>query len=129
MATESITIFGDPRKVCTAVLGRIDEWEARYQRLQERQAELEKLPMLEASLYWHMDAYLYLIGPTKGGYRTRKYIGNQPEKVKDATEAVTRFRSHRTISKELQHIENRIMETQFSLQQCLSMLEDWGHKL
>lgn len=53
-------------------------------------ATLRQLGTEDASPFWHLDTYLYLIYPTKNGKRQRRYIGSNTERVQAALAAIKR---------------------------------------
>lgn len=119
-----MVIFATMRKTLASTLTRLDAIEAEYKALAVRRKELEKLPMEDASPYWHAEKYLYLICRTHDGYRPRKYVGKKPEKVEAALASITRFKEHAGIVKEMQAIHNRMYDVQFLLQQVGNKLND-----
>jgi len=55
-------------------------------------SHLEQLGTINASLHYKAGKYLYLIHPTQeNGERVRQYVGAQPEKIKEAEKAITRY--------------------------------------
>lgn len=117
-----MALFETMRKTLAGTLQRIDEIEAQYKALDAKRKRLETLKMIEGSPYWHGEKYLYVIGRTKGGYRPREYIGNKPENVDAAMQAMERFETHKKTIDEMQELKNQVTAAQFLLQQCSSML-------
>lgn len=63
---------------------------------------------LKASPYWLNGEYLYLVHPkTPERARHRKYVGNDPERVKEALQQVSRGKQHARLSKEKREMERR----------------------
>lgn len=118
-----LTFFATLRGTCVDALVKIDELEARYGQIETRRKELAKMPMEDASLFWHEEKYLYLIGRTVNGYRPRRYIGNKSEKVEEAVALVSNFEEYQVTLAELQHLRNRVTEAQFLAQQLVSALK------
>ncbi|QQD20353.1 PAS domain S-box protein [Oceanospirillaceae bacterium ASx5O] len=80
--------------------------------------ELEQMsdqPRIDATPFWHQGRYLYLIQPQINGKRTRRYIGSQPDNVKDALAAIRRHQRYEQIQQELQHIDSQIRAAGFRL--------------
>lgn len=102
-----------------ALVGRLQQ---RYDALNAAQQEIAKLPMVDASPYWHADKYLYLIHRTTAGYRPRKYVGNNPERVAEALAEIERFKEHARLESEIQRMKTRMLD-------CLCRLEMFYSKL
>jgi len=83
------------------------------------QQQIAGLPRVEASASWHQGRYLYLIEPQKNGKRKRRYIGSDPDKVRQALAAVKRQERYQQISQELLRIEEQIRSATFRLDSFL----------
>ncbi len=77
--------------------------------------QMSDLPRIDATPFWHQGRYLYLIQPQINGKRTRRYIGSQPDKVKDALAAIRRHQRYEQIQQELQQIDSQIRAAGFRL--------------
>lgn len=117
-----LTVFLTARETCAAALAKIEEIETRYGRAETRRAEVAKLQMEDASPYWHEEKYLYLVGRTIDGYRPRKYIGNNPERIEEALAALSNFKEYQAILAEMQYLRNKATAAQFLMQQLISTL-------
>ena len=60
--------------------------------LEEKIESLKEKGTVNATLHYKAGRYLYLIHPTDNtGNRKREYVGANPEKIKEAQEAVNRY--------------------------------------
>lgn len=77
--------------------------------------QMNDLPRIDATPFWHQGRYLYLIQPQINGKRTRRYIGSQPEKIKEALAAIRRQQRYGQIQQELQQLDSQIRAAGFRL--------------
>jgi hypothetical protein len=80
-----------------AAAKRLDALCTEINTLDAQAEELQTAGTIEATPYYRQGKYLYLIGPTVGGYRERQYIGNDPAKIDAALDAVRRHRRRQEI--------------------------------
>jgi len=83
------------------------------------QQQIAGLSRIEASASWHQGRYLYLIEPQKNGKRKRRYVGSDPDKVRQALAAVKRQERYQQLSQELLRIEEQIRSATFRLDSFL----------
>lgn len=124
MAMERITVFEDARKACAAVMATINALEAQYHQLEAHRVCLARLPMEDASPYWHEEKYLYTIGKTVNGRRPRQYIGNKPEKVEEALARISNFDDYQSSLAKMTQIRNKTKEAQFLAQRLLRVFSE-----
>lgn len=114
--------FATMRRMLAEAGKTLDGLEKRHTELDDERKRLEKLPMSDASPYWHEEKYLYLIHRTVDGFRARKYVGCKPDKVKAALDSITHFQQHETICREEEQLRNRLVDANYFLQQFVHRL-------
>ncbi|WP_430460914.1 PAS domain S-box protein [Thalassolituus sp. LLYu03] len=81
--------------------------------------DMQDLPRIDATPFWHQGRYLYLIEPQKNGKRKRQYVGSDPDKVKGALAAMRRQQRYQQVQQELTQIEHQIRNATFKLDSFL----------
>jgi len=81
--------------------------------------DMQDLPRVDATPFWHQGRYLYLIEPQKNGKRKRTYVGSNPEKVKQALSAMRSQRRFLQVQQELVQIDDQIRGATFKLDSFL----------
>lgn len=81
--------------------------------------DMQELPRVDATPFWHQGRYLYLIEPQKNGKRKRQYIGSDPDKVKQALSAMRCQQRFLQVKQEISQIEYQIRNATFKLDSFL----------
>lgn len=97
------------------VHAQLEQLKLRRGHLHAEQQQMHDLPRIHATPFWHQGRYLYLNQPQINGKRTRRYIGSQPDKVRDALAAVRRAERYQQIEQELQQLDAQIRSASFRL--------------
>lgn len=99
----------DARRMLSKTAGVIADIEGRQELIRNFMATLKKAGIERATLSWGNKRYLYLIYPTKPGEaRVRRYVGNNPAKVRDAIAKVERCRHYDYLESILADLNNSI---------------------
>ena len=79
--------------------------------LTQRLAELKAQGLIYATEHWKDGKYMTLLYPIQPGQpRQRKYVGNDPAKVKEAQEQIQRAKDYDSIDRQLQCINGTLSE-------------------
>lgn len=97
---------------------------AGYAALNAELSTLEALPVINASPYWLNGEYLYLVHPkTPERARHRKYVGNDPERVKEALQQVSRGKRIKEIVRVRRKIDRQVNAAIRALVRGVTFLE------
>lgn len=94
----------------------------RHAAILSRMKDLEEAGLIYATPYWREEKYLYLIYPMKGGERRREYIGADPDKIKDALEAVKRVEEYDQLSEKLSRLKRSLSLARYEMGQVVRTL-------
>lgn len=104
------------------LLRSIESVAGKYDEILTRMKKLQNAGIIHATPHWCQDKYLYLIYPMKLGQRTRKYIGADRYKIKDALEAVRRVDEYEILSQKLIHLEKVLSQGNDELKRVVQTL-------
>lgn len=89
-----------------------------------RQEALEKAGLADYSPYW-LGRYLYKSHPTSSNRpRWREYVGNKPEFIKEAIDAVERRKQYARLQKEKRDIELRSYRIARTLLNLITVIKE-----
>lgn len=88
-------------------------------KVSEMQA-LKKAGLIYANEHWRDGKYLYLIFPSRGGDRERRYVGADEKKIADAKASIQRAKDYDVLASEVRGIEQRLSRGRESLQSALA---------
>lgn len=98
---------------------QLEQLKVFYTHLLSEFDDMQHLPRVDATPFWHQGRYLYLIEPQKDGKRKRKYIGSNPEKIKQALSAMRSQQRFIQVRQELVKIDDQIRSATFKLDSFL----------
>lgn len=103
-----ISSLNDAATLLPGLIANIDVTTAE---LNQRLAELKAQGLIYATEHWKDGKYMTLLYPIKPGQpRQRKYVGNDPTKVKNAQEQIQRAKEFDLIDRQLQRINSTLSE-------------------
>lgn len=89
----------------------ISSFDAATTDLNRQLVELKSLGLIYATEHWKDGKYMTLLYPIRPGQpRQRKYVGNNPAKVKDAQEQIKRAKEYEAIVQQVQRIDGTLAE-------------------
>lgn len=80
-------------------------------------SELKRAGITNAHLHYRDNTYLWLIYPQKNGERERKYIGNDPAKIKEYIKKSDRYKHYYLLSCEKSRVLTNINNSVKNLKQ------------
>jgi hypothetical protein len=92
--------------------------------IQGRMATLKKAGLIYAGIHMKDGKYMVLVHPSEGGgdQRRREYIGNDPQKMQEARDAVQRAKDYEALGQEAQRLLGIVAEGHRALQEAIQTL-------
>ncbi|MFZ6030497.1 MAG: hypothetical protein ACOYYS_22550 [Chloroflexota bacterium] len=86
-------------------------------------AVMSQQPMFNAAPHWRGGKYLYLIFHQVNGQRERRYIGSDPENVREALAAVDRWKRWRQYTREFAEYERSCAQAARLIEQAVILFK------